>query len=86
MNLLMFDAHLIFYITSRLTFYKLTMMYLGDVLMIHILDLIHQSHVSAHSIIILYEILFEIHNVFVWGFFCTVDVDVAEVAILGGFY
>lgn len=62
------------------------MMYLGNVLMIHILYLIHQSHVFAHSIIILNEILFEIHNVLIWGLFGAVDVDVAEVAVLGGLY
>lgn len=59
------------------------MVYLGDVLMIHILDLIDQSHVLVHSIIILNEILFEIHNVLIWGLFGAVDVDVTEVAIFG---
>lgn len=52
--------------------------------MLHILQLLDQPHVLAHTFIILNEVFFEIHNVLVWGLLGPIDVDVAEILIVGG--
>jgi hypothetical protein len=51
--------------------------------MLHILQLLDQAHVLAHTFVILDEVFFEIHNVLVWGLLGPVDVDVAEILIVG---
>lgn len=60
------------------------MMYFGYILMIHIFYLLDKAHIFVHSFVVLDEVFFEIHNVLIWGFFCTVDVNVTEIAVLDG--
>lgn len=52
--------------------------------MIHILYLTDKTDVFIHSLVILYEIFFEIHNVFIWCLFGTEDVDMTKITILAG--
>lgn len=64
------------------TFYKLAVVYLCQVFMLHILELLHQAHVLAHALIVLNEIFFEIHNVLIGRLFGAENVDTAEISIL----
>lgn len=52
--------------------------------MLHILQLLDQTHVLAHTFVILDKVFFEIHNVLVRGLLGPVDVDMAKILIVGG--
>ena len=79
----MFDAHLIFYMIDKSTLDKLAVVYLGQIFMLHIFELLDEAHVLAHAFIVFDEIFFEIHNVLVGWLFGSIDVDVAEIFIVG---
>lgn len=51
--------------------------------MLHIFQLLDEAHVLAHALVVLDEIFFEIHNVLVWRLFRSIDVDMAEIFIVG---
>lgn len=52
--------------------------------MLHVLQLVYQAEVSAQAFVVLDEVFFEIHDVIVGSFFCTVDVDASEVLVVNG--
>ena len=56
----------------------------SNIFMIHIFELLHKSEMFLGTIVFLYIIFFEIHDVFVGGLFGAVDVDEGEMGIGGG--
>lgn len=53
--------------------------------MFHIFELVDHPHMFGQSVMVLNEGLFEIHDIFVRGLLCAIDVDGPEVLIVGGF-
>lgn len=60
------------------------MVNLRQVLVLHVPELLQKPHVLAHSLTVLDEVFFEIHNVLVGRLFGPKDIDSSEIFILSG--
>lgn len=61
-----------------LTLFDLTMVYLGHVTVLNILQLIYQSQVFVHALLVINIVLSVVHQVFVRGLSQVVDVDLPK--------
>ncbi len=66
------------------TFDQLTVVNFSEILVFHIFELVDETQVAGRSFVVIDKSLFEIHHVFVRGFFGAVDVDETELLFLLG--
>lgn len=64
------------------TFSHFAVVDLRQILVLHALHFVHQVDVLLHFLVVLDEVLLEVHNVFVGGFLRAEDVDWSEVAVV----
>lgn len=52
--------------------------------MVHVFEFVHETQVFVGAVVVLYEGLFEIHNVVVRGLLGSVDLDGSEILVVSG--
>ena len=60
------------------------MMNFSNIFMIHIFKLLHKPEMFLCTIVFFNIVFFEIHDIFVGGLFCAIDIDEGEMGIGGG--
>jgi hypothetical protein len=78
-----FLCRLVFLNAERGTFDHLAVMDFSKIFMAHMAELVHEALLLLAAIRLFDEIFFEIHDVFVWRLFGSVDIDGSEVGVFG---